>query len=88
LILVVRNSPEENWSIKPSIHGIFPMRFLGRTGGTEVANKEREEQGRMNAATKEGQRGRKNLKKIRVGRVTSRKPMRYLIEYSRIDGIT
>jgi len=32
-MLVIRNSPEENWSINPSIHDIFPMRFLGRTGG-------------------------------------------------------
>jgi len=40
-MLVIRNSPEETWSIKPSIHGIFPMRFIGRTGGTNVATKER-----------------------------------------------
>jgi len=29
-------------------------------GGTDIANKEREEQRRTNMATKEGQRGRKN----------------------------
>jgi len=32
-MLVIRNSPEENWSITPSIHGIIPMRLLERTGG-------------------------------------------------------
>jgi len=41
LILVVKNSPEENWSINPSIHGIFPMRFLGRIGGNRYS-KQRE----------------------------------------------
>jgi len=32
LILVVRNSPEENYSINLSIHDIFHIRFLGKTG--------------------------------------------------------
>jgi len=54
----------------------------------DVANKEREEQGRTNIVTKEGQRGRKNKKREKVGCVTSQKPMRYLIKYSRIDVIT
>ena len=32
-MLVVTNSPEENCSINPSIHDIFSIRFLGKTGG-------------------------------------------------------
>jgi len=39
------------------------VRFLGRTGETDVANKKKEEQGKTNMATKEGQRDRKNKKK-------------------------
>jgi len=42
-----------------------PWDFLEGQGGTDVANKEREEQGRTNVATKEGQRGRKNKNKKR-----------------------
>jgi len=36
---------------------------LGRTGETDVANKNKEEQGRTNMATKEGQKDRKNKKR-------------------------
>jgi len=64
------------------------VRFLGRTGETDIANKKKEEQGRTNMATKEEQRDRKNKKKEEIGHVMSRKPMRYPIKYSRIDGIT
>jgi len=39
---------------------------LRRTGETDVANKKKEEQGRTNMATKEGQRDRKNKKKKRL----------------------
>jgi len=39
----------------------------------DIANKEREEQGRTNMVTKEGQRGRKNKKREEVGYVTSQK---------------
>jgi len=46
-MLVVRNSPEENWSINLSIHSIFPMRFLGRIGGNRYS-KQKEERTKEN----------------------------------------
>jgi len=60
--------------------------FLERQEGTDIANKERERQGRMNVAPKK--RGKKKKKKKEVGHVTLQKPTRYLIEYSWIDVIT
>jgi len=84
----MRNSPEENWSIKQSIHGIFPMRFLGRTGENRCS-KQREERTRKNEhGNQRGTEVEKMKKREEVGYVTSQKPARYLIKYSRIDVIT